>query len=147
MTLIIDSLKRLERAGSESSRATQKLCLAADTVAKGIAEMVPSAFQSDPNARAGRTRPLASVRPAGASYDHHYYVPGGISALWRQVGDSGDLEDLGHQHTRCERAVAVGFAEDIAAGLLDVIAANLECWSKRDEERAGFLAQAQAKLV
>ena len=105
MADVIDSLKRLERIGSENSKTTQKLIDAADALENLILAQFPRQdgvyFKRD-----------GDVRGYGKSpYALSYSITAG-----RLRNRSTDSEPVSN-----DRASAMRFAEDIADGLLDVI--------------------------
>jgi len=120
---VINAVKRLERAGSEYSRATQKLYEAAREVATFIENQVP----------------------VGVKLPRGYYVKRIYSNISSEkflcrdmVGENGletcYIDGIGgylHGDFRCciprqNRTAILKFAEDIANGLLDEIAEWLE---------------------
>ncbi len=139
---IINAVKRLERAGSEHSRTTQKLFEAARQVAKLIKEMVP----------------------VGVKLPRGYYVQlvssniGSSRFLCRDFSVENDhangvafVDGIGgylHRDFRCwvpgqDRTTVLKFAEDVADGLLDEIAEWLEVRTVEMEEAANKLLKAQ----
>lgn len=94
---VIDSLKRLERVGSENSKTTQKLLEAAAELSRAIAEQFADAESEQVELPDG----TPAYRVSGREL---YMVVPGINR-WQSVSSS--------------RAAALKFAEDIADGLLD----------------------------
>lgn len=144
MSNIISAVKRLERAGSENSRTTQKLFEAARQVAELIKDMVP----------------------AGARLPRGYYVKkvhsnvGSCSFLCRDFpGDyPGEvkthyIDGIGeylHRDIHCwipgqDRNTVLKFAEDVATGLLDEIAEWLEKRNTEAQKLAETLKKATEK--
>jgi len=142
MSNIISAVKRLERAGSENSRTTQKLFEAARQVAELIKDMVP----------------------AGARLPRGYYVKkvhsnvGSCSFLCRDFpGDyPGEavtryVDGIGshlHGDFHCwipgqDRNTVLKFAEDIATGLLDEIAEWLEKRTAENQKATEALLKAK----
>lgn len=116
---IINSIKRLERAGDERSKATRKLCDAAFELCDYLLKTLPSNF---------------SVLEADwREKDDPSYV-------LRIKGDS-DLT-IEHMGTYCNygewhnitRGMAQGLAQAVAEGLLDKVAAELERQKKGAEQ-------------
>ena len=95
---VIDALKRLERAGSENSRATAKLMEAAGAVSAVVVAMVPS----------------------GIDLPQRYMVRAGALASW------APWEDGGMVRVDRDRDRALAFARDIAEGWLGELAEWLE---------------------
>jgi len=133
---IINAVKRLERAGSENSRATQKLYQAAGNVADLIETQVP----------------------VGVELPRGYYVRevcsniGSCLFLCRETEDGRDyIDGIGrylHGDFHCwipgqNRAVVMQFAEDVADGLLDEIAQWLENRATRADQAAQVLEASQ----
>ncbi len=137
---IIDSLKRLERAGEENSRMTQKLKNAAQEVAKKIIEEVPAGIELprgykvtkciypdahnyiDPND--GWDWCLKTKKSSGYTMDDRWYVFG--------VNQKGHTSSPNYEGLEpANRETCLQFAKDISEGLLDEIAEVLE---KRAEE-------------
>lgn len=110
MANVIDSLKRLERAGSESSRATEKLNTAAATLATHLAELLPE----------------RELLPRG----YVVRLAGDIRILASNASSSWDNEDYEDERwlngNERRRDWSLAFAADIADGLLDDLAGWLE---------------------
>jgi len=137
---IIDSLKRLERAGGENSRMTQKLKDAAQEVAKKIIEECPNDIELsrgykvikciypdahlmiDPND--GWDWCLKTKKTSGYTMDDRWYVFG--------VDEKGHTNNPEYEGLiPANRETCLQFAKDLSEGLLDEIAEVLE---KRAEE-------------
>ncbi len=112
---IIDSLKRVERAGDENSRATQKMFDAVHAVADLIADDITKFTWSRTFTIAGRTRTYA-------------VVSGRYLAIQEQDDYSGNEHFVTDRNW--DRTQALAFAADIADGLLDQIAEWLETRSE-----------------
>jgi hypothetical protein len=125
---VINALKRLERAGSENSRATQKLHEAADKVAQAIINAVPRHLHGSwlprdyrivkITANIGEARYLVKK---GDTDDwgnrHDYWIDGSGGYLF------GDFNCPVPEQTR---EGSLLFAKDIADGLLDMISQHIE---------------------
>ena len=123
---VIDSLKRLERLGSDASKATEKMLHAAAQIEQAIV----AAFV----ALADR----AEIPIAGKMIDNQrvvYKINNGQLLRW--VGNSGTRVSI-------SRNAALGFAEDIAEGLLDhvreILQKRLEQVQKAGETLEGALS-------
>ncbi|MGA7410523.1 MAG: hypothetical protein WBW33_08555 [Bryobacteraceae bacterium] len=121
MTDVIDSLKRLERTGSEISKTTEKLMTAARDLEKKIA----AAFKVG---SLGISNVLITSR-AGRSYQ--------ITANALLLSINGQ-----QQSVSATRANALNFSEDIAQGLLALMAENLEKVNSQVEKGAAALIAA-----
>jgi hypothetical protein len=120
MADVIDSLKRLERIGSESSKTVEKIIEAA----RELAAVIVSAYGAD------KTVAIQLPNPYGTSQN-----PNGPLPRRRQFQDyvitDGTLTVLNYSTNKYvavwhDRQEALRFAEDIAHGLLDLIAEDLE---------------------
>jgi hypothetical protein len=144
---IINSLKRLERVGSESSKATEKLkdaCIEmADyiTSLSGIADRVadiPDGLIELPRGYAvgwpGCDR-RSDVYLYSAPNSNHYGLRHAISS--RDADLRGTLG--------LDRYIALKFAADIASGLLDEIADWLESRTKKDNEASEQIKNARTR--
>lgn len=129
----IDALKRLERAGSENSRATKKLLDACVVIAQQIEAACPVGVSLprgyevvERHSNVGSALYLLTDRPdCGGEY-----VDGNGIYL------HGDFFCWIPQTTR---EVALVFAHDIADGLLDEITDFLEARARETEESAAVL--------
>lgn len=121
MSNVIDALKRLERWGSEDSKATQKLRDAASSLAAHISTLVPSDTEL----------------PRG--YSARQY--GNAASLYLWEPDDNDWASVAHT-----RDNALDFAEDIATGLLDELAAWLEQRTGESDGAAATLRRAAEAL-
>jgi hypothetical protein len=139
---IIDAVKRLERAGDENSKATQKLHEAASTVAEIIEKQAPVGVWLPRDYKVVRIRSNVSSEvfliggkdPYG---DGNFWVDG----IGRYL----------HNDFQCgipsqTRAGSLKFAKDVAEGLLDEIAEFLEQRKAESENAATVLEQAAEKL-
>jgi hypothetical protein len=116
---IIDSLKRLERAGAADSKATKKLTDAADELADHILDLVGFDPYSD----------NATRLPAGIQvWPPEPYLRLGCQD-WERVGNGV-----------ATREGALKFAEVIASGWLDELATWLETRTERAEASAEIIA-------
>jgi len=143
---IINAVKRLERAGSEHSRATQKLFAAAAKVAAFIEERVPVGvdlprgyYTREVTTNSGSARFLCRDIPIPVEGDdeneaHVAYVTRYVDGLGGHV--HGDFRTYVPDQ---DRETVLRFAEDIAGGLLDEIAAWLESRAVEAEKAASSM--------
>ena len=119
MSDVINALKRLERAGASNSKSTKKLFEAAETAAHAIKQIVPEGVEL----------------PRGYCVIEHKSNVGYASFLVHGSEEESEyIDGIGtylHGDFHCEipaqtRRGCLEFAEDIASGLLDEIAAFLE---------------------
>lgn len=142
MSNTINALKRLERAGSAISRATQKLFEAASIVAAEIEDACPTNVRLPRGYRVERYR-----SNVGAEYFLTHDA--GLDEYGCQRSDFVDgTGGYLHGDFSCPipaqtRRGVMRFAEDIATGLLDEIAAFLEARTKEAEEKAMILKEAK----
>lgn len=132
MSNIINALKRLERAGDENSRATEKLYEAAKKVAAFIEENVPAAVELPRGYKA-------------------IYVSSNIGSAKFLVNETKErrvwIDGIGgylHEDYNCKipaqtRTGVLDFAKDIAEGLLDEIALFLEKRAQESSEMTDVL--------
>lgn len=146
---IINSLKRLERSGSESSRATEKLIKACKTVASAISDNndFPS-YRRMPRdymivEKGGDRYPVARFLTILGSDIDEYGRPC-IAAYLDGLG-SYLYNDFTMWIDAPTRQAALQFAADIADGLLDEIADWLEA-RKSESESATEALESSAKL-
>ena len=126
---IISAVKRLERAGSENSRATQKLFEAAREVACFIEKQVPIRVQLP---RGYYVRQISS----------NVGVEKFLSTEYGRLIDGIDGYLHGDLHRWIpgpDRATVLEFAKDIATGLLDEIADWLEARAAEAEQATEVL--------
>ena len=116
MADVIDALKRLERLGSESSKATQKLIEAAALVESRIVEQF-------------------------AAFDDVIEFPGTAYEI-----RDGKLYNAPGERVSFDRGAALTFAADIAGGLLDVIVEELARLRERDDAATKIFDRAIADL-
>lgn len=132
---IINAVKRLERAGSENSKATQKLFEAALDVAYLIEKTVPVNVQL----------------PRGYKVIRRYSNSG--SELFLINSDGEYIDGTGrylHGDFNCwipeqKREAILDFAADIADGLLDEIAEFIEQQARKANEAAELLENSKEK--
>jgi hypothetical protein len=143
---IIDSLKRLERAGEEDSRSIKKLHRAAADVADWIIKAAPEGIRLPRNyivvrrqSNTGSLRflVLCDVEPDDIEVDAGDY-PNLVSLYIDGMG--GPL----HGDPQCfippqTRQGSLTFAKDVAEGLLDEIAVFLEACRANQERAAQVL--------
>lgn len=127
MSNLIDSLKRLERAGAENSRTTEKLREAAVEVAIKIAVTVAPHDRTRVELPRGYEI-CAWEDEAGAAFG---YLRPAESSDYFEAGATPSL------------ASAQIFAADIASGLLDEIAAFLEERAAQNEQATATLEAAK----
>jgi hypothetical protein len=136
---IINSLKRLKRAGSENSRTTQKLREAAKDAALTIIELIPRDAVDEPLPRGYQI----AYRRSNIAGEFYLQVPNSgydSDARFLDIKTSHYLHNDFHCHVEAAtREDVLKFASDIASGLLSEIAAWLE-------ERAQANKEATAKL-
>jgi len=142
---IINAVKRLERAGSEHSRATQKLYEAAREVASLIEAQVPAGvklprgyYVKEICSNVGCADFLCIKIPLEYAGTQHYEETRYIDGIGRYL----------HGDFHCwvpgqDRATVLKFAEDIADGLLDEIAEWLEARAAKAEQAAEVLENAK----
>jgi hypothetical protein len=130
-----DAIARLERAGSEHSRMTEKLRQAAIDTAEFIVKAVgreaddlPRSYTIQRNGSGGRYLFLHK--------DGHMNA---ISAPFAYVNDYGQITN--DRNDGVDRNLAMIFAQDVATGLLDEVAIYLE----KQAERMGKAAMALDK--
>lgn len=127
---IINSIKRLERAGDERSKATQKLRDAAFELCDYLLETLPRNF---------------SILEADWREQEE---PGYVL----RIKDGADLM-IEHMGTYCNygewhnvtRDMALGLAQAVAEGLLDKVAVELERQTKDAERAAEIIKSAPRK--
>ena len=127
---IMNSLKRLERAGSEHSKAAEKLKQATVDVAGTIARILhETGITADG---------LGGVQ-----------LPGRIGYTWfegpvLEMYSEDSVETLSAEPSR---AACLAFAEALAGGWLDELAGWLEQQTDKDEAAREHIEQAAAKLA
>lgn len=160
MADIIDSLKRLERIGSENSKTIEKIISAAREIEAKIVEQyeqhkdgteirpnstflrlvkekrcsladAAKALGADPELRS-----VFTITAAG-----HYR-----KRLMRQVGQSSDDSDATLVWIGENRDTALAFAKDLSRGLLAVIAEDLSRVQKENDEALAMLTQASESI-
>lgn len=140
MSDVISSLKRLERAGSENSKATEKLIAAAGAVAYTIAEMIPAAcFGADDfsaNCYSDNCFVLARANTLDLIVDAENWRTGVRKVYLGQMDHTVDAD----------RDHALQFAAQIAEGLLDELAECLEAMGQASEKATEMLETAKAQL-
>jgi hypothetical protein len=141
---VVNALKRLERAGSESSRATEKLMGAAVDVAVAIEKACPAELVGQDLAdgyivtrvRSSVGSDLFLVR--GPEEDGY-----GDSPEWIDGNGSYLHGDFNAWIPDSTRAGVLQFAQDIASGLLDRIAERFEQAAAKDAALTATLENAQ----
>lgn len=133
MSTLIDSVKRLERAGSANSKATDKLREAASNLAEWIADRVPTSVELPRGYMVSRLR-------SGVGSRLFLETPGkpgeyGTSYSEYLNGFGGCLHgDFTCPTPKPSREAVLQFAKDVSEGLLDEITEWLEKRAKEDAE-------------
>ena len=110
---VINAVKRLDRAGAENSRITEKLRDAVMTVAANIEARMPMNLHTLTLPRGYRlTRDVGAVDLESPEIVDNEYTPYRVR--------------LNRAYDEISRNVALQFSEDIASGLLDEIAERIE---------------------
>jgi hypothetical protein len=112
---IINSLKRLERLGSENSRLTQKAREAANDIEDKITELMPEGISLPKNYKI--------IDKNGAKYliqQEKYYGAKANGTIIKE--DEEGYIDYGYRVNDGTRGVILEFAQDIANGLLEEFA-------------------------
>lgn len=122
---LMDSLKRLERAGSTQSRATEKLHEAAAAVATEIINAVPDNMVGEWLPRDYR------VVYRKSNVGGRYYLTRDDGEETYYIDGEGKNGTYMHGDFHCwipgqRREGSLLFAKDLADGLLDMIAAHIE---------------------
>jgi hypothetical protein len=168
MAEIIDALRRLERVGSDNSKATQKLLAAAQQLAgKIIDSYAPSGDEKidvpGPAiwGEAGQeTKPgfvyreVSTVDKTGKFYTRRFAVPKDQDfrysiKLLRDEGTPGTYTALCTSQGKPvdeSREAAFQFADDLVRGLLDVIVKDLTIRKDETERVTEILSQAHTDL-
>lgn len=136
---VINAVKRLERAGSESSRTTEKLFEAASKIAEKIEKVAPVGVILP------RGYKVVEIRSNVSSEDFLAVVD-----TW-DLSVIGYIDGIGrylHGDFNCwipaqERDIILQFAKDIADGLLDDIAEFIEDRNKEEDIFADILISKQ----
>jgi hypothetical protein len=110
---VVDALKRLERAGDEHSRATEKLRQAAYALSEHLRPLVPQREEL----------------PRGYQYHYDVLCSQVDCEVWREVCE--------------DRETALAFARNIATGWLDDLATWLEKRAAEDETATRRLENAK----
>jgi hypothetical protein len=141
MADIIDSLKRLERFGSENSKTTQKLIDAAAELSRLIVGYFGPCEDGTIAAKAEHDYEN-SKRKYKTAWVHNYSICSGKLCF---QGDRGI--QLGYEYVAKNRENALRFSKDVAAGLLEGITATLEKRSTETEEALPRFTQTFLKNV
>jgi hypothetical protein len=131
MSNVIDSLKRLERAGSEHSKTTEKLVAAARELSELIArqflppkgELIPVVNASLDSAEGWvRGRNIIDSHPPGCRFVSYFagQDEAGRPALWLQPWGWAVSQPIATRDT------ALAFSRDVADGILDLFCQRLE---------------------
>jgi hypothetical protein len=143
---IINSLKRLERAGSENSRTTEKLREAAAEVANKIVEMVPLSLideEGPKGAVVSLPRGYVIEERTGNNASFRYLTRDG-DPLWEsRYLDAKENHYQGGDFNcwigAANRDDILRFSKDIATGLLNEIATWLEERTKANQSATATL--------
>lgn len=127
MTNVIDALKRLERAGAEDSRATQRLVEAAGVLGRHIAAHLPP-----------------ETAPQVNEYDHLLYpLPRSFAVRGESLVRFWDRDPDYDRPVDADRETALFFAREVATGWLDELAEWLEARTAEADESAATLDAAR----
>ena len=132
---IINALKRLERAGAEDSRATQKLKVACEEAANYVAALVPEGTWLPQRYEVGNhlyCRPGESLAADWRNYLKMWGPPSGTDWVWVEASN-------------LSREDALQFAGDVAGGLLREVAEFLEFRVAEAEKAAAELEAAKVE--
>ena len=148
MSTIIDALKRLERAGSESSWATNKLREAAKELAKYVERIVPDDvdlprgyWATTRSSNVGSCGFLNARSPERCEYT-------GDQLTEAIDGWDGYLHgDFNRPVCAPSRETVLKFAADVADGWLDELAEWLEKRTAEEDAATDTLETATAKLA
>lgn len=152
----IDALKRLERAGSEHTRTTQKLREAAHKVTCQLAETVPhdiilprnyvvtwaDGYACDEGARWHKSV-VVLMRKARlvTEYGQHYFVGSVVGMASLDLGQ-WDVKSYFPDQSRQD---VLAFSADIADGLLEEISAFVEARAAENKNATGILKASSEK--
>jgi hypothetical protein len=128
-TNVINSLKRLERAGSEQSRTTEKLLDAAHILSQHVVEHLPHDVQLGANVYGDEM--VERLLPRDIAIDRQRQL-----AYWDHMIDRYVAVDS-------SREMALHFAHDIADGWLNELAAWLEERAAEDAAATQTIEQAR----
>lgn len=138
---IQDALARLERAGSEHSRATEKLRQAVYAVASHLLDrLIEAGVDQELTTPAPIHIPSYPARGGNPELPVYLYYWGGPTLVWEEQGVETRLSHHGGEHDEIPRDIALDFARGVATGYLDRVAAWLE-------ERALAAQEAAEKLA
>jgi hypothetical protein len=128
-TNIINSLKRLERAGSEQSRTTEKLIEAARALSEHVVEHLPNDVQLGANVYGDEM--VERLLPRNIAIDRQCQLAYWDHMIGRYVAVDSSREK------------ALRFAHDIATGWLDELAEWLEKRAAEDATATATIEQAR----
>lgn len=144
---VINALKRLQRAGSETSQSTEKLHEAVRVLASHITRLVPDGVELPRGYR-------AMVVASNVGGETFLTLPSEDRDEW--TGERGVVyvDGLGgplHGDFRCEipaqtRKTSLAFAADVADGWLDELAAWLEARGAEDKAATERLQKAAGAM-
>lgn len=138
---VVDALKRLERAGSENSRSTEKLREAA----RVVAGQVTLAVIAGDNENVMLPRLYQVIVNDNNQYVLFKMRPATDEDRWDEYCTDEYKRVETVEYHFAPRAAVLNFAADIADGLLDEIAAFLEERSQANEQAAQVLEAAQTQ--
>jgi len=130
---VIDALKRLERAGSENSRATQKL--------RESATLVGNKISYEMGLPRGIELPRGYTILGVGEYNQPYLHQSVGAGEWDGEPQFANVEE------GASRDVLLRFAADIAEGWLDEVAAFLEERVRESDNAVQVLANGAAQLA
>ena len=144
---VVNALKRLERAGSEHSRATEKLHAAVRVTAAEVIRIVPEGVELP---RGYRVRSIQS----NVGNDYFLTYRSRDNGTWEGADETFDayVDGCGgylHGDFHCPippqtRTKSLTFAKDVATGWLDELAAWLEARAAEDAAATASLEAARA---
>jgi hypothetical protein len=175
MPEIIDALRRLERAGSNYSKATEKLLAAAGQLAdKIISSYAPAKGEKievpgfavweefevkpggDPPHGPGCWVTRQATDENGQTYTRYFAIPANqyfpYSIKWLPVDDSQNelyaaLCDWNGKPVHKSRTAAFQFADDLVKGLLDLIVKDLNTGESKTHRAAGIFSELDSNLA
>ncbi len=145
MTDVIDSLKRLERVGSENSKTTEKLIFAAAQLSSTIVGYFPGCSdrtvvacierekepkKEPPRSPTGTGNGVIFTRDTFrdiSPWKHEYMIYKGVLCFRVDFPDKKN-------YVAANRENALAFSEDIAAGVLEAIIQTAETHQRRTAE-------------
>ena len=149
MPNVIDSLKPLERIGSDESQTVKKILEAASELSQCICEHFPTGLRG--RYISGSVLKDGTVR---VGFDHgssnNKYDFGHYAVATKDLEHLGGLRVLGDDRkprvVGADRETALRFSKDIANGLLDLICQFIETEHKESKKALGDLTKAAEGL-